>query len=265
MKTTLHPKIKELQLRSKPVNYYDIPGDLLSELQTRAASIKTEKNQRAAYFCIWGQKDDKGTGWMKGAFTKSIQERGPKSKAKQKIAVVYYHDLRDPIGKPIEIVEDDFGAYVVFEWADLDAVPSAKRAKSLIEQEIMNGWSFGFDYVWDKMKYDEVQETVWIHEADLYEISPLLFGSNRYTLSLRSKAEFETAKLALDQETEDALTGLPRIKQLEIRQLLTKHISLAKLEPDTPEGIREKTLKKTKPMKKASLYSKLSEHLNQEK
>lgn len=263
MKTTIHQKIKELQLRSKPVNYYDIPGDLLTELQTRAAKIKVEENQCAAYFCVWGQKDDKGTGWMKGAFTKSIQDRGPKSKAKQKIAIVNQHDLRDPIGKPIDIVEDDFGAYVVFEWADGEAVPSAKRIRSLVADQIMNGWSFGFDYIWDKMTYDEVQETVWIKEADLYEISPLLFGSNRNTFTIRSKIEFENAKITLDQETDDTLSGLPRLKQLEIRQLLTKHISLAKLEPETPEGIREKTLKQTKPKK--SLYGKLSEHLNQEK
>jgi len=260
MKKNLHPKIHQLRLRSKPTNYFDVPESKLVELQTRAKAIQVEENQCAAYFCVWGQRDDRGTGWLKGAFTKSIQERGPKSKAKQKIAVVYYHDLRDPIGKPIEIVEDDFGAYVIFEWADLEAVPSAKRAKSLIENEIMNGWSFGFDYVWDKMTYDEVSETVWIKEADLYEISPLLFGSSRQTFTVRSAAEYESAKLLLDQETEDILSGIPRVKQLEIRQLLTKHISLARLEPDTLENIREKTLEKDKP-KKVSLISRMNKHL----
>lgn len=256
----IHPKIKELQLRSKPVNYYDIPGTAIGELQTRAAKIKVGENQKAAYFCIWGQPDDRGTGWMQGAFKKSIQERGPKSKAKQKIAVVNGHDLRDPIGKPVEIVEDDFGAYVVFEWADFEAVPSARRVKSLIDSEIMNGWSFGFDYVWDKMKYDEVNEIVWVHEADLYEISPLLFGSNRNTFTIRSAKEFETAKLLLDQEMEEVFNGIPRLKQLEIRSLLNKHISLAKFEPDSFESIREKTLEKNKP-KPVSLISRLNKQL----
>lgn len=261
MKQILHPKIKALQLRSKPVNYFDIPESRLEELQTRAAKIKVGENQTAAYFCIWGIKDDKGTGWMKGAFANSINQRGPKSKAKQKILVLDYHDLRSPIGKPLEIVEDDFGAYTVFEWADPEAVPAAKKVRSLIDQEIQNGWSFGFDYIWDKgkMVYDEANETVWIKEAELYEISSLPFGSNRNTFTIRSKEDFEVQQLIFKEQIDAVLSDLPRLKQLEIKQLLTRQSSLAKIEPDNLETIKETLEKKTKP--KESLYSRLNKQL----
>jgi HK97 family phage prohead protease len=265
IKTMIHPKIQELKLRSKPYSTYG-PGigfvkpEVLAELEKRAAK-RRDDGQETAYFALWGVRNDRGEGVMKGAFTKSIKERGPKSKAKQKIVVVYQHDITDPIGLPTEIVEDDLGAYVVYEYADEDAVPSAKRAKSLIAQGILNGWSFGFDYVWDKGEYDEKTDTIWWKEMELFEISPVTFGAEKGTFTVRSKGEYQSAKLRLDDETEIALTGLPRNKQLEIRQLLTKHITLAKIEPDKLTDVKSKPLNKRKP--KVSLMGALNKQLTE--
>jgi len=265
MKTKiLHPKIKELQLRSNPTNFFEIPESKLQELQTRAAKIKRETGQTVAYFCVWGVRDNKGTGWFKGAFTKSIKERGPDSKANQKIVICWQHDICDPIGRPAAIVEDDYGAYVIINWDDPESVPNSKRAQSQIDSGTINQWSFGFDYVWDKMSYDEVTDTVWIKEADLYEISPVTFASIKETGTVRSKEQFESAKLNLNDETTFVLENLPRRKQLEIRQLITKHITLAKIEPESFDDIKKKTLKKrSKPVQ--SIWKELETEINKTK
>lgn len=231
---------------------------MLKELQVRSAA-RSKEGQNTAYFCIWGVRDDRGTGWLKGAFNKSIQDRGPKSKANQKIVVVWMHDILDPIGRPLEIVEDDLGAYAVIEWDDPEAVPNAKRAMSQIRSGTLNGWSFGFDYIYDKMKYDEDVDTIWISEAELFEISPITFASMKETFTVRSKQDFESAKMLLDEETQIVLQSLPKIKQLEVRQLLTKHVSLAKVEPDTLEHLKSKTLKLSEP--KDSIITDLAKYL----
>jgi hypothetical protein len=258
MAKILHPKIKELKLRSRPVNNFTIPESQLKELQTRQAKIKVGENQNAGYFCVWGVKDDRGTGWLKGTFNKSVRERGPGSAANQKIVACWMHDLKDPIGRPERIEEDDYGAYAVVTWDDPSAVPNAKRAKAQLDSGTLNGWSFGFDYVWDKMEYDEKTDTVWGREADLYEISPITFPSQKATFTIRSKAEYEVEKFKLDEETENLLRKLTREKQLLVRQILTKHISLAKIEPDTFDVIKSKTLKHIKPK---SLMQILAEEL----
>jgi len=266
-KTKMHPKILNLRLRSTPYSYGPGIGHLtqtqLKEIETRVAKRQKE-GQTTAYFVIWGVRNDRGEGFLKGSMAKSINERGPKSGAKQKIVVCYWHDLTDPIGKPTDIVEDDLGAYVVFTWADEEKVPTAKRAKSLIEDGILNGWSFGFDHIWDKMEYDEDTDTIWHKEVELYEISPVTFGADQNTFTVRSKKDFKNEKLRLDELTVTVLSGLPRTKQLEIRQLLTRHISLAKVEPDKLQALDKSKLKpldKTKP--KLSLAIRLANKIKQ--
>lgn len=259
MKTKIHPRILQLRAKSKPFNEFFIPENKMLEVRSRAKKIEVEEGQTAAYFAVWGVRDDRGTGWLKGTFNKSIRERGPQSKANQKIFVAWMHDLKDPIGRPARMGEDDFGAYAVVDWDDPQHVPNAGRAKSQLDSGTLNGWSFGFDYVWDKMEYDEKTDTVWGREADLYEISPVSIPAIKETMTIRSKSDLETAQLMLKDEMDNFIMGLPRTKQLELRQLLTKHISLAQVEPDSFENIKRKTLnRRSKPI---SLITQLATKL----
>jgi HK97 family phage prohead protease len=196
---------------------------------------------------------------MKGVFSKSIQERGPKSKANQKIVICWQHDIEDPIGQPTEIVEDDLGAYTIIKWDSPEFVPNSGRAQHQIETGTINGWSFGFDPIWDKMTYDEVQDTIWMHEVELYEISPVTFASMTGTHTVRSKAELDSAMLEFNEEVDIVMATLPRKKQLEVRQLLTKHKSLLSVKPDQFEKIKKDTLRKKKP--KPGLISRIAKQI----
>src|SRR5690606_13035394 len=97
--TQTHPKIKALKLGTP--FYSTREFSLAKQKRSILKEGDTEKGIRAAYFCIWGEKDSHGTIWIKGAFSRSIRERGPQSSANQKIPIVFMHNLYDPIGQPV--------------------------------------------------------------------------------------------------------------------------------------------------------------------
>ncbi len=239
----LHSKIKDLKLRAstltKSTSYVDKEGNLITpDLKIEAdAASRTVKG----YLAVFGIPDDYGTMPIKGCFAKSINERGPKSQSKQKIAFVWQHDITDPIGQFTVLEEDDYGLY--FE-AVCDEVPSGDRALRQINSGTINQFSYGFAYVWDKMEYLEDTGVIAMYEVVMYEGSPVTLGSCSETYAIRSLADFETQKDLLDLETEDFIKAVPRNKQLELRQLIAKHISLAQVKPDE---LRQKPLTEHKP------------------
>lgn len=184
--------------------------------------------------------DSFGTFWIRGAFAKSIRERGPKSQANQKIIVVWQHDITDPIAQPLEIVEDDFGAYVVGKWEDFKAVPNAYRAATQIASGAINGFSFGFDYLWDRMEYVESMDAVGVREAILFEISPVTFASIKETFSFRSIEDFEDKKMVFMSEFNSFINTIPKDKQLELRAMLANYQTLIDSKPGSTPPIEDK-------------------------
>ena len=223
----MHQKIKELKLTSSPListrAYVDEAGDLVEvdlKLQTEDRTVK-------GYLIVWGVRDTYGTIFIRGCCAKSIQERGPKSQAKNKIIHLWQHRTDEPIGQFTILQEDDYGLY--FE-AVYDEIPQAERALRQIKSGTLNQYSVGFSYVWDKMVYDETTESVLLNEVELYEGSVVTRASNAETYTIRSE-NVQQEKEMLDEETEDYIKSVPRSRQLELRQLISRHISLAKLEP----------------------------------
>ena len=94
---------------------------------------------------------------------------------------MWQHDIKDPIGKILKIEEREDGAYAIIRLSDFDAVPNAKRAYSQLMDEVLNQFSFGFEYVWDKMEYDEEKDAFIIFEVKLHEISIVTMGANEET------------------------------------------------------------------------------------
>jgi HK97 family phage prohead protease len=230
-----HPKILALQQRSKiGVNYSGFDDFNVMSNHTRALNRTLEDGEFAAYFCVWDVVDSYGTMWQRGAFAKSIKERGPKSKANQKIAIVWQHDIKDPIAQPVEIVEDEFGAYVVGKWEDFDAVPNAKRAASQIVSGAINGFSFGFDYLYDKMEYVENVDAVRIVEAVLYEISPVTFASIKQTFAIRSEDDYNIQRATMEDTLNEFIHTIPKGKQLELRTLISNFQTLIESKPVKP-------------------------------
>lgn len=148
---------------------------------TKADIMDDEKHVIRVKFASFGNKDSTGDILVKGCFAKSINERGPQSDTNRKIAFLWQHDIYDPIGKVLEIEELDDGAYATVQLSNFDAVPNAKRAWYQLNDGDINQFSFGYQYVWDKMEYIEKEDAFLVKEVVLLEISVVTLGCNERT------------------------------------------------------------------------------------
>lgn len=233
MQHNLHPKIKELKLRAAPVTY--------SNLAVSVDGTLDNERELKGYLTIWNEKDTYGTVFMKGCCAKSIRERGPEAKSTNKIAFLWQHDSRDPIGQLVELKEDDTGLYFR---AILDEVPNADRALRQVRSGTINNLSIGFDFNWEKMEYDEKRDALLLKEIELYEGSVVTIGSVPGTKFIRSIEQLDAETEDLHYDTDEFIKSIPRKQQLELRQLISRHISLAKIQPDE---LRHKPLEEGKP------------------
>lgn len=238
----LHPKIDAIRksIGSSPIKFSRAVSSSEVPLEKRSQP-SSDGRLLKQYFCIWGVKDGYGTVPIKGCFAKSIQERGPASNATYKITALYAHSQRDSVGLPSVLVEDEIGLYAevpVLEGIDVcDALVIRHRSGTC------NNGSYGFDYCWDKMEYDEATDSVIMKECELYEISFVTIGAQKETFGVRGSDGAYSDEF-LEEDTDDLVKQIPRKHQLEIRTIIERHISLVK---NQPIETRQKALEKDKP------------------
>lgn len=234
MRTRNHPKINELRSKAMPItlsgSYVDKDGNL-QQYDFKIAVADIDRGVKG-YLAVWGNIDYHGEVLIKGAFAKSIAERGPASASKQKIAFLWMHDCCDPIGQFTVLKEDNYGLY--FE-ATLDNVPSGDRALEQIKSGTLNQFSVGFNYIWDRVEYDEQMDAIIIMEGVLMEGSVVTMAANQETYAIKGAQEITDLKVALMDKTEDYIRTIPREKQLELRQLISEHITLAQVKSPEPK------------------------------
>lgn len=223
-----HPKLKALRAIANPITYRSISVNAAGRLTSYSEDL--EKRIINGYLVTWGTVNDFGEKFIKGAFSKSISERGPASNSKYKLTFLWMHDMRDPLAQFDELVEDDIG--LRFRTKPLDEVANADRCIKQIKSGTLNQFSIGFDYVWDKMAWDDSDDSLVMYEAELWEGSVVTAGADGETYALRgANINIEDEQILLNEETEDFIRTIPRKQQLELRQLFTRHKSLSKLEP----------------------------------
>lgn len=185
-----------------------------------------ESNRKVSgYLAAFGNIDSDGDIIVKGAFAKSLQERGVNSSTKRKIAYLWQHKMSEPIGRFTELREDDYGLY--FE-AELDEIPLADRVMKQYQSGTLNQHSIGFNYVWDKTEVAEDNDNVFIlKEVNLFEGSVVTMGSNENTPYLGMKGvKLEAEGQVLTKETEAFLRSLTPEQEHEARTIISKHIAL---------------------------------------
>lgn len=237
----MHPKIKELRKNARPISYGGMAIRADGSLTDNELTV--ENNIIKGYACVWNIPDDYGTYWIRGAFAKSINDRGPESNSKYKITLLWQHELRNPIGRITVLREDDYGLYFESELDTGGSVIDADRALQQINSGTINQFSFGFNYIWDKLFYNEALGLVEVREAELMEISPVTKGSQMETYAIRSADDYEDALVELNIKTEAFIGSIPRAQQYELRQLIANHIALRESKPvnvfDIPLGPRQ--------------------------
>jgi len=130
---------------------------------------------------------------MKGAFTKTIQEQGPKS-LQPRIKHLLNHNTSQPIGNPLTLVEDDKGLLYESK-AGTNAI--AVDVLKMIDSGLITEHSIGFNTVRKTVlnpDADWKDQSTQIHEIKLYEFSSLTaWGANQYTplIGVKSKQNVE--------------------------------------------------------------------------
>jgi len=249
----LHQKILELRAKvgSSPIHRF-APTQSRDKVELRKPKQSSTENERLIkqYFCIFGIPDDYGTVPIKGCFSKSLQERGPASSASSKIPVLWQHKQDEPLCVPSVLIEDEIGLYGEYE---PDPIQIGERCIIQVKRGTINNGSYGFNYIWDKMEYDEEKDLIIMKEVNLFEVSPVTIGSQRETFVVRSSDGTYIDECLID-DTEDMIRRVPKTMRMELRSLIDRHISLAKLQPENP-------LKEVEPSKVAIDYNFLTTNL----
>ncbi len=118
------------------------------------------------YGSIFGNEDAYGDVVVKGAFKKTLQERGDKLK------ILWQHDPRQPIGKIIEAEEDEIGLWIKAKL--VKGVEEAEKAFALLKAGVVDELSIGYDTIKEKWN-DGIR---YLTELKLYEVSPVTFAAN---------------------------------------------------------------------------------------
>lgn len=230
---TLHPKIKELQKRVKGIAPQFALVDQLN-LQTRAMfATPPAENETDHYAALFGVADSYGTVAIKGCFAKSINDRGPQSRANEKIIHLWMHDRHEPLGQLTMMEEDTIGLKVRVKW-DVEAGGMPFRIYTQTKSGTVRQNSYGFEYVWDKMEYDEESDKILMYEAALFETSSVsILSANPEAATFRTVEEVQNHVTELSELAEEFISSIPFKHRMELRQLFTRYKSLLETKPDS--------------------------------
>jgi HK97 family phage prohead protease len=114
---------------------------------------------------VYGNKDLGGDVVDKGAFTKTLQERG------SRVPILWQHDQKQPIGYG-ELVDTPTGLKISGKLTL--AVAKAAEAHALMKDDVITGLSIGYDTI--KHKYEGGARH--LQELKLYEVSLVTFPMN---------------------------------------------------------------------------------------
>jgi HK97 family phage prohead protease len=145
--------------------------------------LDSENRKVVVYLAKFGNIDSDNDMFVKGAFSKSLQERGPESTSNRKIAFLRHHNWEMPIGKFLELKEDENGLYAV---GQLGRSTIGEDAFKDYEDGIIREHSIGFQYIGDKTRWmeDSTKEEggfFQLNEVKLFEGSAVTFGANEMT------------------------------------------------------------------------------------
>ena len=252
----LHKEIAKKKAACGPISH----KEFLFEVKQPTITERTV----CGYLAVFGNKDSDCDILVKGCFANSITERGPQSTSGNKIAHLWQHQMDKPLGKITKLLEDDYGLY--FE-CTYDDIQLANDALVQIKSGTLNKFSIGFNYVWEKMEYDEGKDAFICMELRLWEGSVVTLAANDLTYVTGLKSEQRKCLVEdLMSEFEENMPGIKSMTQYNLRQIFSKLKALAEAEPnvDQKEKLRQQALEEKNAQQEAATtkkkrFAKLSE------
>jgi HK97 family phage prohead protease len=159
-------------------NSYSIKSHNLS-----IKDLDLNKREVAVYLSKFDTIDSDGDMIVRGAFSRSLKERGVGSDSNRQIAFLRHHDWQQQIGKFNRLEEDSEGLFAV---GQLGTSTKGEDALRDYDEGIITEHSIGFQYIMDKTKYIEDENVKGggyyvLNEVKLWEGSAVTFGANEYT------------------------------------------------------------------------------------
>lgn len=217
-----------MKTKTRPRSKVDLNPVHFKYFTTKDIKVDEDSRTVSGYLSVFNVVDSDGDYITRGAFAKSITERGPDSSTNRKIAFLWQHDMKDPIGRMTVLKEDNIGLYFEAVLDDDPSVPNAGRALTQLKSGTINQFSIGYQYVWDKMEYDEDLDAFVCKEINLFEGSVVTMGANEFTFFDGMKSSMvKDLKAKLIKETDAFIKTLPAAQQYECRLIILKNIQLA--------------------------------------
>lgn len=145
------------------------------------ASKDTDELIIEGYGAVKNNVDSSNEVITDGAFTKTLKEMG------DRVAFCYQHDIRQPVGKIIEIFEDSKGLRIKVRISD-----SETSIKTKIREGILNEMSIGYVVMDAKAGQVSGKDVYLLTEIKLYEISLVTIAANKLALIDSVKGDGES-------------------------------------------------------------------------
>lgn len=158
----------------------------------------------------------------KGSLAQSILNQGYNSNTNRKISFLWQHEITNPIGKSLYEGEREDGGYVRAKMSDFKAVPQSYRAYTQMEEGILNQFSIGFRYDWDRMSYNEDLDYWDIYNIDWREYSVVTAGANEETQYMGILNDYQDLKSWIKVLGENEPERLVALKQFVHEELKSK-------------------------------------------
>lgn len=132
----------------------------------------------SGYGAIFGNIDSYGDIIERGAFASTIVKRG------ERIAFCYQHDTWNPIGKILELREDDKGLYLKVQLSGAE-----KDIQTKVKEGILKEMSIGYRILEARNEIREGKDIRMLEDIELFEISLVTIAANPLAIITGMKSE----------------------------------------------------------------------------
>ena len=166
-------------------------------IECKATSPTSKNGTIEGYASVWDVIDAQGEVVRRGAYTKTINERG----AKLPLMVSHFRDGGDvmsAVGGIVELKEDDYGLWFKASFfSDELAQKVRERCKELAEMDVKLGSSVGYKIInYGFTKDEETGRThMELRELALKEITVTLRPANKYALVTAAKTADDVCEI----------------------------------------------------------------------
>jgi uncharacterized protein len=155
---------------------------IFKTIDLKLIDVDDQKGIVKGYFSSFGNIDAVKDTIQQGAYSKTIKEWGPNGKSR--IKYLWMHDTNQPIGKLLELYEDEIGE--VFTAKLSVNTTKGRDAYEFYKDGVITEHSVGIDVI--KSDYDPDKSLRTIKEVRQYEGSAVMWGADENTPTTNIKA-----------------------------------------------------------------------------